>query len=198
MALLDSQVGVLANQAMNFLVSGNPPTRMGNQHPNIVPYRVFPVSDGYIIIACGNDRQWRDICRILGIPHLSKDKKYATNAARIENRHEANALLDELTATYTRDDLLARLEHANVPAGPINNVADVFADPQVIHRAMRQSLPMSGATLPTVRSPIMLDGEGMAGEVASPRLGQHTGEVLGELGFTLAQIRGLEEKGAVA
>jgi crotonobetainyl-CoA:carnitine CoA-transferase CaiB-like acyl-CoA transferase len=197
MALLDSQVGVLANQAMNFLVSGTPPVRMGNQHPNIVPYRVFPVSDGFIIIACGNDRQWRDICRILGIPHLSKDKKYATNAARIENRHEVNAVLDELTSTYTRDDLLARLEKANVPAGPINNVADVFADPQVLHRAMQQTLSIGDKTVPSVRSPIMLDGEGMAGTAASPRLGQHTMAVLSELEFTEVEINDLKAKGAV-
>ncbi len=195
MSLLDSQVGVLANQAMNYLASGQAPTRMGNQHPNIVPYRVFPVSDGFIIIACGNDRQWCDICRIFGVPELGADPRYATNAARIANRTEVNALVDGFTVNYTRADLLTMLEQANVPAGPINNVADVFADPQVIHRAMQQTLPLDGANVPTIRSPIMLDGAGMSASSASPRLGAHTGQVLAELGYSQSEIGRLKANG---
>ena len=183
MALLDTQAGVLANQAMNYLVSGNTPKRMGNQHPNIVPYRVFPVSDGHIIIASGNDRQWRSVCDVLGISQLAADSRFATNAARIENRGELHPLLDELTSKRSRADLLSSLEQAGVPAGPINSVADVFADPQIIHRAMVETLPLEGNPFPAVRSPVMIGGLGMAGANLSPRLGQHTREVLEELGI---------------
>jgi crotonobetainyl-CoA:carnitine CoA-transferase CaiB-like acyl-CoA transferase len=178
MALLDTQAGVLANQAMNYLVSGQTPKRMGNQHPNIVPYRVFPVSDGHIIIASGNDRQWRSVCAVLKAPDLAADSRFATNAARIANRDELNALLDELTVKRTRADLLAAFEGASVPAGPINSVADVFADPQIIHRGMAQSLPLGGGAVPAVRSPVMMNGEGMMADTASPRLGEHTREAL--------------------
>ena len=183
MALLDTQAGVLANQAMNFLVSGNTPKRMGNQHPNIVPYRVFPVSDGHIIIASGNDRQWQSVCGVLGAPELAKDSRFETNAGRIENREVLNGLLDALTAKRTRADLLEAFEKAGVPAGPINSVADVFADPQVAHRGMVETLPLDGNPFPAVRSPIMIDGQGMAGATLSPRLGEHTRQVLEELGI---------------
>jgi crotonobetainyl-CoA:carnitine CoA-transferase CaiB-like acyl-CoA transferase len=183
MALLDTQVGVLANQAMNYLVSGNTPKRMGNQHPNIVPYRVFPASDGHIIIASGNDRQWQSVCAALGIPEIANDSRFASNAARIENRDVLNALLDALTVKRTRADLLDAFEKAGVPAGPINSVADVFADPQVIHRRIAQTLPLGGGAVPAVRSPVKLNGEGMMADTASPRLGEHTREVLEELGL---------------
>jgi crotonobetainyl-CoA:carnitine CoA-transferase CaiB-like acyl-CoA transferase len=196
MALLDTQVGVLANQAMNFLVSGKTPKRMGNQHPNIVPYRVFPASDGHIIIASGNDRQWQNVCAVLGIPELADDSRFATNAARIENRDALNALLDELTAKRTRADLLAAFEKAGVPAGPINSVADVFADPQVVHRGMVQSLPLNDGAVPTVRSPVMLDGEGMMANMASPRLGADTRSVLSGMGCSDEQIAAQIEAGA--
>jgi crotonobetainyl-CoA:carnitine CoA-transferase CaiB-like acyl-CoA transferase len=196
MALLDTQVGVLANQAMNFLVSGKTPKRMGNQHPNIVPYRVFPASDGHIIIASGNDRQWRNVCAVLGIPELADDSRFATNAARIENRDALTALMDGLTAKRTRADLLAAFEEAGVPAGPINSVADVFADPQVAHRGMVQSLPLNDGAVPTVRSPVMLDGEGMMANTASPRLGADTRSVLSGMGCSDEQIAAQIEAGA--
>ena len=195
MALLDTQVGVLANQAMNYLASGIAPTRMGNQHPNIVPYRVFPVSDGYIIIACGNDRQWRDICDVLGVTEFGADHRYATNAARIENRDELNARIDKLTVQHKRDELLSLLEAANVPAGPINNVADVFNDPHVIHRGMQQQFDLKGGTVATVRSPIVLDAEGQMADTPSPRLGQHTHDILAEIGFNESEIQGLKVSG---
>ncbi len=187
MALLDTQAGVLANQAMNYLVSGETPKRMGNQHPNIVPYRVFPASDGHIIIASGNDRQWRSVCAVLAAPELAGDARFATNAGRIENREELNGLLDALTAKWTRADLLEALENAGVPAGPINSVADVFADPQVIHRGMVQKLPLGDGGVASVRSPVRFDGVGMIAGSASPRLGEHTREVLEELGYRQKQ-----------
>jgi crotonobetainyl-CoA:carnitine CoA-transferase CaiB-like acyl-CoA transferase len=197
MALLDTQAGVLANQAMNFLVSGNTPKRMGNQHPNIVPYRVFPASDGHIIIACGNDRQWRNVCVVLGVTELASDSRFATNAARIENRDALNALLDELTAKRTRADMLEAFEASGVPAGPINSVAGVFADPQVIHRGMVQTLPLGDGAVATVRSPVMLNGEGMMAGSASPRLGQHTREVLSGIGVSAGKVSELAASGVL-
>ncbi len=183
MALLDTQVGVLANQALNYLVSGDPPKRLGNSHPNIAPYRVCPVRDGFIILACGNDRQWQSTCAVLGDVRLAADPQFATNARRVENRATLDRRLDVLTVSFTGAELLARFEAANVPAGPINSVADVFADPQVRHRQMQASLPLGNATVPAVRTPIMLDAERMMAGTASPRLGEHTRQVLEELGF---------------
>ncbi|MEZ5840869.1 MAG: CaiB/BaiF CoA-transferase family protein [Hyphomicrobiales bacterium] len=172
MALLDVQVGVLANQAMNYLVSGMAPKRMGNSHPNIVPYRVYPAADGHLIIASGNERQWRDICAILGLEALAGDERFATNALRVKNRMALEPLIEARTAAFSRDDLLARLEAAKVPAGPINSVADVFADPQVVARQMRIDLPTpQGGSVPSVRSPIVLDGAPAVADTAAPRLG---------------------------
>lgn len=191
MALLDTQVGVLANQAMNYLVSGVPPRRLGNQHPNIAPYRVCPVADGFIILACGNDRQWQKTCAVLDSSALASDDRFANNAGRVKHRTALNALLDTLTSKCTRADLLTALEAAGVPAGPINSVADVFADPQIHHRGMVQGLPLGEAIIKTVRSPMMLDGQGMTAASASPRLGMDTREVLAGLGYSEADIAGL-------
>ena len=200
MALMDAQVGVLANQALNFLVSGRSPRRLGNAHPNIVPYQTFRVSDGYIVIATGNERQVRDLCRILGLPRLTEDPRFASNADRVVNRAAFVALLEEACATFEAATLLARLEEAGVPAGPINSVAEVFADPQVVARGMRVDLPATGAaggTAPSVRTPIILDGVAMAAATASPRLGEHTAAVLGEIGMTEEEVAGLRGRGAI-
>ena len=194
MALMDTQVGVLANQALNFLVSGKSPRRLGNAHPNIVPYQVFRVADGHIIIAAGNDRQTRDLCRIVGLEGLVDDPRFRSNADRVENRAAFIALVEAATQWFERAALLAALEKAAVPAGPINSVADVFADPQVAARALRIDLPASGAaggTVPSVRTPILLDGVAMAAATAAPRLGEHTGAVLSELGMTEGEIAAL-------
>jgi crotonobetainyl-CoA:carnitine CoA-transferase CaiB-like acyl-CoA transferase len=186
-ALLDSQVGVLANQALNYLVSGEPPQRIGNAHPNVVPYQVFPVADGHVIIAVGNDRQFAKLCQVLGEPGLSEEPDYRTNSDRLTNRLALIARLTPLTAKFTRDDLLAQLEAVQVPSGPINMLDQVFADPQVTHRQMRIDPPSAAAaagTIPGVRTPIMLDGEAMAAAHPSPRLGEHTAEILREIGET--------------
>jgi crotonobetainyl-CoA:carnitine CoA-transferase CaiB-like acyl-CoA transferase len=192
MALLDTQAGVLANQAMNFLVSGSTPKRMGNQHPNIVPYRVCPVADGFMILACGNDRQWQSTCEVLNARDLAADARFTTNAGRVEHRAALNTLLDTLTSKRTRADLLAALEVAGVPAGPINSVADVFADPQVNHRRMVQSLPIGKEAIHAVRSPLMLDGVAMIASEASPKLGEHSKSVLTAAGYPENEIAALK------
>lgn len=183
MALLDAQVAVLGNQAMNYLVSGKPPARLGNAHPNIVPYDVFPVADGHIIIATGNDGQWRKLCEVLGEPTLAGHADYAENRARIANRVALTAHLHGLTQRFTKADLLAALEAVGVPAGPINAVDEVFADPQIVARGVRVDLASPHAksgTIPTVASPIVIDGVRQVAQRPSPRLGEHADEVLND------------------
>jgi crotonobetainyl-CoA:carnitine CoA-transferase CaiB-like acyl-CoA transferase len=184
-ALVDSQVGVLANQALNYLVSGKVPTRIGNAHPNIVPYQVFPVADGHIIIATGNDNQFAKLCAVLGQAGIADEPSYRTNSDRLQHREELIGRLAALTKRWSRADLLAKLESVQVPAGPINPLDQVFADPQVVHRGMRIERPSAAAkagTIPGVRTPIIIDGQPMAAERASPRLGEHTAEILREIG----------------
>ncbi|MGO9699053.1 MAG: CaiB/BaiF CoA transferase family protein [Xanthobacteraceae bacterium] len=183
-ALVDSTVAVLANQALNYLVSGKVPHRMGNAHPNITPYQVFPVADGHIIIASGNDGQFAKLCGVLGMPELAKDPNYIDNKARLAHRAELIGRLCAQTARTPSADLLSKLEAVGVPAGPINDLAQVFSDPQVIHRGMkieRPSAAAKGGKIPGVRTPIMLDGAPMAAERPSPRLGEHTAEILREI-----------------
>jgi len=183
MALLDVQTSVLANQAMNYLASGKSPRRMGNAHPNIVPYQVFPVADGHVIVAVGNDGQFSRFVTVLGQPELAQDERFSTNANRVRHRTELVPILTSLTLRTTREALLAALESQGVPAGPINTVADVFADAQVIARGMRIDLPSpaaKGGAIPSVRSPIVMNGEPMAASRPSPRLGEHTDEVLSD------------------
>lgn len=186
MALLDCMTGVLANQALNFLVSGKAPRRLGNAHPNIAPYQVFPTSDGHLIVAVGNDRQFVKFCTLLGRSDLATDERYLTNALRVQNRDTLTPELAAETAKIERDTLLKLLEDAGVPGGPINTVADVFADPQIEHRQMRVDTPHSGAaagTSPGVRTPIRFSAAELALERGVPRLGEHTDEVLAEIGM---------------
>jgi crotonobetainyl-CoA:carnitine CoA-transferase CaiB-like acyl-CoA transferase len=184
-ALVDSQIGVLANQALNYLVSGKVPKRIGNAHPNIVPYQVFPVADGHIIIATGNDSQFAKLCGVLGEPGISGEPNYRANSDRLQHREELITRLSALTRRWRGADLLAKLESVQVPAGPINPLDQVFVDPQVVHRGMRIDLPSKAAkagTIPGVRTPIIIGGKPMAAERPSPRLGEHTAEVLREIG----------------
>ena len=168
MALLDVATSVMANQAMNFLTTGEAPGRMGNAHPNLVPYAVFDCADGWIIIATGNDAQFRRLCAVLGLPALADAPAYATNADRIANRQALSGLLSSVTVTWPRDRLLAALEDQGIPAGPINDMADVFADPQVIARQMR----IDPEGVPGVRLPIRFSDAELATDKASPGLGR--------------------------
>ncbi|MDK9697169.1 MAG: CoA transferase [Siculibacillus sp.] len=200
MSLLDSMVAMLANQGMNYLVSGRSPKRMGNAHPNIVPYQVFPVADGHIIIATGNDRQFRDTCAILGLEDAAFDPRFVHNAARVADRAELIPLMEARTRTFRGDDLLAALEAAHVPAGPINSVAEVFADPQVIARGMRIDLPSrraAGGTVPAIRNPIVLSDTPLTHPSASPELGADTDAVLTALGYDATEVERLAAAGVV-
>jgi crotonobetainyl-CoA:carnitine CoA-transferase CaiB-like acyl-CoA transferase len=184
-ALLDTQVGVLANQGLSYLATGVAPKRIGNAHPVVVPYQVFPVTDGHIIIACGNDGQFAKLCAVLGDPAMAQDALYKTNTDRVVNRTTLIPRITALTMRSAKADIIARLEAVQVPAGPINTLADVFADPQVIAREMRIERPSAAAKdgkIPGIRTPIKIDGVAAAAERASPRLGEHTAEVLREIG----------------
>jgi crotonobetainyl-CoA:carnitine CoA-transferase CaiB-like acyl-CoA transferase len=200
MALFDTQLAVLANQAMNYFVTGAPPRRMGNAHPNLVPYQVFEALDGPLIVACGNDRQARDFCRIVGRADLADDPAYRSNADRIRGREAYIGALADATKRVSREDLLAALEKASVPAGPINTVAEAFADVQAIARGMRLDLPATdvrGGVAPAQRAPIRIDGAGMVAARAAPTLGEHTYDVLAALGYDDAASERLKLAGVI-
>lgn len=168
MALLDSQVAVLANQAANYLASGVAPKRMGNAHVNVVPYQVFATADGQLVIAVGNDGQYRKLCAILGAPEWADDPRFVNNAARLANRAELIPLLAAKIAAWDAQPLSLALEAEGVPSGPINDLAQVFADPQVQARGMR--FRPEGASIDGVASPIVIDGERMVARAGAPPL----------------------------
>jgi len=167
MALFDCGVGVLANQASNYLIGGKVPTRLGNAHPSIVPYEVFPTADGHLIIACGNDRQFRALCGVLGLDALADDPDYATNAARVTNRDALRVLISGVTSTRDKAALIASLESAAVPGGPINTVAEALNDPQAVAREM----VIDPEGISALRSPIRFSRSELALDKAGPRLG---------------------------
>ena len=179
LSLLDTMGAMLANQAMNYLASGVSPRRMGNAHPNIAPYQTFPVADGLVIIAVGNDGQFVRLCATLGLDGLATDDRFATNAARVANREDLARALMARTRVRTREDLLAALEKAVVPAGPINTVADLFADPQFAARGMR----FDAEGVPGVRSPIVMSDSPLSLARRSPKLDEHAAEILHEIGL---------------
>ena len=181
--LLDTQVSILGNQAMNYFVSGEAPPRMGNGHTSIVPYDVFPVADGDIIIAGGNDAQFRRLCDVLGAPELAENPAYRMNRDRLKHRVELTAKLTELTRRFARADILAALEKVGVPAGPINTIGQVFEDPQVVARGVKIDVPNARAaagTTPGLRAPIVMSGERLAAPLPAPALGEHTADVLAD------------------
>jgi len=179
LALLDTMGAMLANQAMNYLASGVAPGRLGNAHPNIAPYQTFPVADGYVIVAVGNDAQFARLCEVLDLKPLADDPRFATNAARVANRVELERELAAKTRVCPRDRLLAALEKAVVPGGPINTVADLFGDPQFVARKMR----IDPEGIPGVRSPILMSESALNLERRSPRLDEHRAEILREIGL---------------
>jgi crotonobetainyl-CoA:carnitine CoA-transferase CaiB-like acyl-CoA transferase len=179
LALFDSMSAMLANQAMNYLASGRSPKKMGNAHVNLAPYQTLPVADGWLIVAVGNDGQFARLCRVLGLEALARDPRFATNPGRVTNRVEMERELKAKTVLWKRDDLLAALEKAVVPAGPINTIADLFADPQFKARGMR--IEPQGAA--GIRSPIMMSESPLVLERRSPRLGEHQAEILREIGL---------------
>ncbi|MES0100321.1 CaiB/BaiF CoA-transferase family protein [Mesorhizobium sp. M0019] len=182
MALYDTQISTLGNQNLNYLVSGQSPVQMGNAHMNIAPYEVVPVKNGHIILAVGNDGQFAKFCAAVGLDELASNPDFATNPARVANRAKLREHMIEALKAFDRDPLLARLETAGVPASPINDIGQMFADPQTIARGMRLDLDDGhGNLLPSVRAPMVMSGTPLVYERPSPRLGEHTQEILAEL-----------------
>jgi crotonobetainyl-CoA:carnitine CoA-transferase CaiB-like acyl-CoA transferase len=170
MSLLDSAVCVMANQALNYLTTGNPPQRTGNYHPNLTPYQVFECRDGHIIIATGNDGQYQRLCDILGLPEMASAPEYLKNANRVENREDMIAKLSARTVLMSKGELLTACEAKGVPAGPINSMDEVFADPQVVHRQLQVNLH----GIPSVRSPFMFSDAELKLDRPSPKLGDNS------------------------
>lgn len=199
MALLDTQVALLSYAASNYLISGNVPQRYGNGHPNIVPYQEFRARDGYFAFACGNDGQWRKFCEAVGRPEWTTDERYATNTARVQHRTEVVALLSELLCTRDKAEWMALCDQIGIPNGPINDVAQVFVDPQVQAREMViTTVHPTVGDLPLVASPMKIPTNPVTVRQAPPLLGQHTAEILGEfLGYDAARIEQLRTEGVI-
>lgn len=198
LALMDTAVAVMANQAQNYLASGVAPSRLGNAHPNLVPYNVFKVSDGYIIVTVGNDRQFARLAKLLGQKAWAVDPRFKTNAARVENRDLLLMLMNNIMRTRPRQAWLTDLQAVNVPCGPINDLNDVFNDPQIQHRGMKldMSHPELG-TVAQVKSPINFSDTKQEYTQAPPKLGAHTQEVLRSLGYSPGEILLLKNDGVV-
>jgi crotonobetainyl-CoA:carnitine CoA-transferase CaiB-like acyl-CoA transferase len=199
LALLDTQVGVLANQGMNYLATGEVPGRIGNAHPNIVPYQPFKTRDGDVILACGNDNLFRKFCEVAGCQHLAQDPRFVTNSKRVENRNVITPLLAEIFAKRTTREWCDALEAAGVPNGPINNLQQVFDEPQVRARGMKIELDHATAgKVPLIASPMKFLGTPLEHKLAPPTLGQHTDEVLKQLlGLDTAAIARLRSDGVI-
>ncbi|MDE3237912.1 MAG: CoA transferase [Paracoccaceae bacterium] len=175
MALMDVAVAIMANQAMNYLATGTAPVKMGNAHPNLAPYAVFDCADGWIIIATGNDSQYRRLCQILHLLDMAEAPDFLTNADRVANREDMTRRLTAATKTWAKADLLAACEAAGVPAGPINDLAEVFADPQVVARGLK----IAPDGVPGVRSPFTFSGAELDLNRPAPKLGQDQDEIAG-------------------
>jgi crotonobetainyl-CoA:carnitine CoA-transferase CaiB-like acyl-CoA transferase len=196
-AMLDVQVASLANQAMNHLVSGGVPRRNGNAHPNIQPQDVFGCADGDIILVVGNDRQFAKLAEVLGHPEWAQ-ARFVSNAERVERISELRALLQEAFSAWPRAALVAALDTAGVPCGAINNVPETLADPQVIARGMLQRAPHpAGVEVDLIASPIRFTDAPLQPRTAPPLLGQHSAQILGELGYSAAQIESLRAQGVI-
>ena len=199
LALLDSQVAVLANQGANYLATGISPRRLGNAHPNIVPYQTFKTADGDVILACGNDNLFRKFCEVAQCQHLATEERFATNGKRVENRAELTEILNEVFRGRTTRDWTEALEMAGVPNGPINTLEQVFREPQAVARGLKIEIPHPLAgKVALVRSPMRFSETPLEHNVPPPLLGQHTDEILRELlGRSDANIDKLRADGAV-
>lgn len=197
-AMLDVQVATLSNQAMNYLVSGRVPQRNGNAHPNIQPQDVYGCADGDVILVVGNDAQFARLCEVFGRGDWAADERFATNAQRVRNIGALSAMLRDAFAKWERGQLIAVLDKAGVPCGPINTVADVFEEPQVKARGMLRHVPHpSGVDAPQVASPMRFAEAPLQTQAAPPLLGQHSDDILSELGYSAAGIHALREAGAI-
>lgn len=199
LALLDVQVGVLANQALNYLTSGQVPERLGNAHPNIVPYQAFATQDGHLILAVGNDAQFQRFCEVASCTELAQDERFLTNAQRVEHRQALVPLLSPVLKQRSTDDWLLALEKVGVPCGPINTLDRVFADPQVKHRQLEIELPHPEAgSVKLVSNPIRFDNQALNADTPPPLLGEHTNRVLKDLlGLDSEQQTALKNKGVI-
>jgi len=196
--MLDVQAAMLCNQAMNYLTTGRVPKRNGNAHPNIQPQDVFACRDGSMVLAVGNDSQFQKLCEVLGIKALAADPRYAKNASRVEHRESLLPLLRTEFAREDRAHWVAALEAVGVPCGPINSIAEVFQDPQVQHRGMQINLPHPEAgSVPLVGSPMRFSAAPIQHVRHPPLLGEHTAEVLMEIGFDAQRIAELRKSGAI-
>jgi hypothetical protein len=195
MSMLDVQVGLLSNQAMNFLMTGKTPIRGGNAHPNIQPQDVFKCSDGQVVLAVGNDGQFVSLCNALGLPELSLDDRFKTNAQRVKNQLDLRPLLDAEFIKNTRSFWTQKMEAAEVPCGPINSVAEALNDPQIAHRKMVRQLdhPISGK-VSQVMTPFHFKNASIKADQAPPLLGQHTKKILSDLGFSDQEIQNLSNE----
>jgi crotonobetainyl-CoA:carnitine CoA-transferase CaiB-like acyl-CoA transferase len=197
-AMLDVQVATLSNQAMNYLVSGQVPQRNGNAHPNIQPQDVYGCADGDVILVVGNDAQFARLCEVFGRSDWAADERFATNAQRVRNIGALSAMLRDVFAKWERGPLIAALDKAGVPCGPINTVAEVFEEPQVKARGMLRHVPHpSGVDAPQVASPMRFAEAPLQTQAAPPLLGQHSEDILSELGYSAAGIHALREAGAI-
>lgn len=200
-ALMDVQVACLANQAMNYLVSGNSPQRLGNAHPNIVPYQSFETADGYMVLAVGNDDQFAKFCHEAGLPELAQDKRFTANDQRVAYREPLLEILQPVIRQRTTADWIASLEALSVPCGPINSIGEAFNDPQIKARGMRLDIPnpesVSG-TMPSVANPLKMSGTPITYNTPAPLLGQHTKAILDEAGLSEEQVAILLREGIIS
>ena len=197
--MLDAHVAWLANQAMNFLATGENPPRLGNQHPNIVPYQVFRTADGYVMLSIGNDPTFERFCRAFGLEHLLKDERFATNAARVKNRAFVTETLEPVMRAHPTAWWVEKLEEQSIGGGPINTLRDVFEDPQIKARDVVRMMPhASGQDVPVIANPVRLSATPPDYRIPPPVLGQHTHEILaGELGLSEARLAELRSKAVI-